>query len=90
MIPNNDINKENYLLEIINSDILDEQTKQQLIEYSNDQTIHSLLNLTFKEILFACWRIIKDHIDKNEILKILLEKDITMISHTKKGLINPK
>ena len=36
---------------IINNKILTEQTKNILFEYCNDETIYSLLNITFGELL---------------------------------------
>lgn len=63
--------KDLYFMEIMNCDVLDERGKQHLIEYCSDKTIHSILNLTFEEILVACWKIIRMHKNKSEILNIL-------------------
>jgi hypothetical protein len=63
-------------IDIISKDIIDDKTlnqttKQQLIEYCQDKTIHSLLNLTFEEILCSVWKIISEHKESDEIKKIL-------------------
>jgi hypothetical protein len=42
-----------------------------LLEYCKDETIHSILNVTFKDILFAVWSKIREHKHKEEIIKIL-------------------
>jgi hypothetical protein len=59
---------------IINDNILTDKTKEVIVEYCNDNEIHSLLNLTFKEIFIAVWSkiIINEHI--NEIKHILNEE----------------
>jgi Leucine-rich repeat (LRR) protein len=62
------------LKNIINDKILDKTTKQQLIEYCQDKTVHSLLNLTFDEVLCSVWKIISEHKESNEIKKILNEE----------------
>jgi Leucine-rich repeat (LRR) protein len=62
------------LKDIINDKILNETTKQQLVEYCQDKTIHSILNLTFDEILCSVWKIISEHKESNEIKKILNEE----------------
>ena len=51
--------------------MLTSQTKSQLIEYCNDSTIHSTLNVTFQEVLYSVWSIINNHTNKNDILNIL-------------------
>ena len=57
--------------EIINDTILDDRTKEQLIEYCQDKTIHSILNLTFDEVLRSVWNVIIKHKERDEIKKIL-------------------
>jgi hypothetical protein len=42
-----------------------------LLEYLRDESIHSILNITFGDILIAVWCKIRDHKDKEEIIKIL-------------------
>jgi hypothetical protein len=42
-----------------------------LLDYCNDKTIHSVLNVTFEEILNAIWSKIRVSEHKNEIIKIL-------------------
>ncbi len=72
----------NYLLSFkpsISDKIMFEQIKHKslvhelLLEYSNDETYHSVLNVTFKEVLLAVWnKIIEyDNDVQDEIIKIL-------------------
>ncbi len=72
----------NYLLSSkpsISDKIMFEQIKHKsllhelLLEYSNDETYHSVLNVTFKEVLLAVWnKIIEyDNDVQDEIIKIL-------------------
>jgi hypothetical protein len=42
-----------------------------LIEYCQDKTVNSLLNLTFEEVLCSVWKIISEHKEGSEIKKIL-------------------
>jgi Leucine-rich repeat (LRR) protein len=61
--------------EIIADNILNDQTKTQLIEYCQDKTVHSVINVTFSEVLLHVWHIISerknDKEESNEIKKIL-------------------
>ena len=50
---------------------LTEQTKSALFEYSNDPEIHSVLNITFSDLLTPVWNRIQIHTDAPEIKKIL-------------------
>jgi Leucine-rich repeat (LRR) protein len=59
------------LKEIIKDEILNKKTKEQLIEYCQDKTIHSILKLTFDEVLRSVWKIISEHKESKEIKKIL-------------------
>jgi Leucine-rich repeat (LRR) protein len=59
------------LNDILKDDIVSKRTKAQLVEYCEDKTVHSLLNLTFGEILVAVWKVIMDHKDSKEIKEIL-------------------
>lgn len=59
---------------IINDNILTDKTKEVIIEYCNDNEIHSLLNLTFKEIFIYVWSRILCNEHKNEIKQILNEE----------------
>jgi hypothetical protein len=62
---------ENISKEIIEDKVLTDKTKSQLIEYCQDKTVHSLLNLTFEEVLYSVWKIIKEHKESQEIKEIL-------------------
>ena len=54
--------------EIINNEILTEQTKNILFEYSNDATIHSTLNITFGELLLNVYSLA---LSNHEIFNIM-------------------
>jgi hypothetical protein len=62
---------ESVLIEVIDDKVLSKSTKSQLVEYCQDKTIHSLLNLTFSEVLCSVWKIITEHKESDEIKKIL-------------------
>lgn len=56
---------------ILSDDILTDRTKQSLIQYSDDDSIHSVLQITFEELLVAVWnRLVKNEY-ADEIKKIL-------------------
>jgi hypothetical protein len=59
------------LNDILKDDIVSKSTKAQFVEYCEDKTVHSLLNLTFGEILVAVWKVIVAHKDSREIKEIL-------------------
>jgi len=56
---------------IIASVILTEQTKRLLMEYCEDDSIHGVIGITFKELLLSVWSIAIAHKDMNEILTIM-------------------
>ena len=62
---------ENVINLILSDDILNEKIKKQLIEYSTDQSIHTVLNITFKDVLVAVWNRITIHESYAEIKRIL-------------------
>jgi hypothetical protein len=59
------------LKSIVEDKILNTQTKQQLVEYCEDKTIHSIVGITFDEVLRYVWTNISKHKDSDEIKKIL-------------------
>ena len=59
------------VVEIIKSPILTEPTKQLIMEYCEDDSIHSVLNITFKELMVNVWNIIRSHKERDNILAIL-------------------
>jgi hypothetical protein len=59
------------LKNIIDDNILDKKTKEQLVDYCQDKTVHSILNLTFDEVLCCVWQVISEHKESTEIKKIL-------------------
>ena len=42
-----------------------------IINYCEDKSVHSILNVTFEEVLQSIWSKIRDNINKEEIIKIL-------------------
>jgi hypothetical protein len=57
--------------EILNDTILTDKCKELLFEYSSNSDYHSVLLLTFKELLCHCWLTIDKLETKDEIKKIL-------------------
>ena len=65
---------------ILTDDILTQKTKELLIEYSNDIDHHSVLLITFKELLMYVWKLIESNEHKNEI-KSVMNSEITDAEH---------
>jgi len=42
-----------------------------ILTYCKEQSVHSILNVTFEEVLNSVWCKIRDNINKEEIIKIL-------------------
>jgi hypothetical protein len=57
--------------QILNDHILNTKTKELLVEYSNNDDYHSVLLITFKELLLHVWEIIEANCHKDEIKSIL-------------------
>lgn len=56
---------------ILNDEILDRNTKESLINYSNDESVHSILLVTFLDVLRAVWsRIILN--ENRDVIKSIL------------------
>jgi hypothetical protein len=66
-----EITSDNMMNEIIQNQQLNQETKNALIEYSNDSEIHSTLGITFKELLLSVWCIIRTHTERDNILEVL-------------------
>jgi hypothetical protein len=64
-------NMENLNNIIINNTFINNQTKTILFEYINCQDVHSILNITFAELLINVLSFIDQHEFKNEIYKVL-------------------
>jgi len=59
-------------IEEMKSEIVNEcMTCELLLDYCNDKNIHSVLNVTFEDILLSVWSKIKINKHKEEIIKIL-------------------
>jgi len=65
------ISIESVLKEIVDDKIIEKKVKEQLVEYCQDKTVHSILNLTFEEVLCSVWTVIAEHKESEEIKKIL-------------------
>lgn len=69
-------NEDKLLKMIINDDIL--QCKEQLIEYCNDNNVHSLLLLTFSEVLWFIMNTIENDFkeDDRKVIKTILNQEM--------------
>jgi hypothetical protein len=56
---------------IINNNFIDNKTKTILFEYISSKNVHSILNITFAELLINVLSFIDQHQFKNEIYKVL-------------------
>ena len=56
---------------ILEDKILDNEVKSLLIEYSEDKNAHSVLNLTFSDLLVSVWNRISSSNHSTEIKKVL-------------------
>ena len=70
------ITADEMISELVSSVILTEKTKRLLMEYCgqdslNANDVHSIIGITFKELLLAVWSIIRDHKDMDEICAIM-------------------
>jgi Leucine-rich repeat (LRR) protein len=57
--------------EILNNTILEDKTKEIIFEYIEDKTVHSVLNISFEELLISVYDFILNHEHKEEIFKIM-------------------
>jgi len=55
---------------ILKSSLAD-KTKSALVEYSEDLSVHTVLNISFRELLDCVWQRIENHSNKENILRIL-------------------
>jgi hypothetical protein len=65
------IDSDTMFQEILSSSILTEESKKALIEFSQDKEVHSVLGITFAELLLSVWSIIRTHTHTQEICRIL-------------------
>ena len=56
---------------IINNQYLDEHTKRLLFEYMDNKEVHSVLNITFEELLLYVYSFIERNENKEELYKIM-------------------
>jgi hypothetical protein len=56
---------------IINNQVLTQKTKTILIEYSDNTDVHSLLNITFEELLLNIYSLILKNENSDEIFQIM-------------------
>ena len=62
---------EGVLSEIINDRILTAKVKEALIEYSKDPSLHSVIEITFGDLLIPVWSRIQKHEHRDEIKQIM-------------------
>jgi len=65
------MNEEIIMNQILDDPILNTKTKELLVEYSNDDDYHSVLLITFRELLLYVWQTIETNDYKDEILMLL-------------------
>ena len=56
---------------VLDDDILTDTTKSLIVEYCEDDSVHSILNITFEELLMVVWNRVTNNDNKDEIKKIL-------------------
>ena len=56
---------------IINNQYLDEHIKRLLFEYMDNKEVHTILNITFEELLLSVYDFIEKNENKEEIYKIM-------------------
>jgi hypothetical protein len=66
-----DISLSQMMNEILSSKELTNDTKNILIEFSNDLEIHSILGISFNELLLSVWCIIRKHDNQLNILNVM-------------------
>lgn len=57
--------------EIVNNPFLSEECKKIIIEFSNDTDTHSVLNITYGELIHSVWCVIREHHDFKNICEII-------------------
>ena len=67
---------EKVLEEIINDLLLTDKVKEALIEYSRDLSLHSVIQITFGDLLIPVWSRIQKHQHKDEI-KCIMNTEIS-------------
>jgi len=65
------ITTDEMISELVASIVLTEKTKRLLIEYCEDNSVHSVIGITFKELLLTVWNIVIIHKDMDEICAIM-------------------
>jgi hypothetical protein len=81
-------NTETIKTAIINNTVLEEQTKQLLFEYMQNNSIHSILNITFEELLISVYDFIEKHEHKEELFAILNKEMIDSLCKCFTGRIS--
>ena len=57
--------------EILLNRILTDECKKAIIEFSDDNDTHSVLNITFAELMHSVWCVMRDHSDYKSLYEIL-------------------
>jgi len=58
-------------IEILDNNILLEETKREILNYCDDKEIHSIYQLTYADLLTYIWPRIINHVNRDDILDIL-------------------
>jgi len=65
------LSKEIVINHVMEDEILTDKIKRLIFEYCDDDSIHSVLQITFEELFLCYWTIITAHKDASEIKKIM-------------------
>ena len=63
--------EEDVMVQILEDSILTDESKTRLVEYSEDTSVHAVLNLTFSDMLVVVWNRINTLESRDEIKKTL-------------------
>ena len=65
------LSSERVIKDIVDDEVLTDGVKEALIEYSKDQTLHSVIQITFGDLLIPVWSRIQKHEHRDEIKHIM-------------------
>ena len=68
------MNTSQFQLNFLDDDDINQQTKEKLVEYCQDKSVHSILDVTFEEVLKQVLFAIENSEHKSEIKKRLCEE----------------
>ena len=59
---------------ILSDTILDTETKEIIIEFLRDTSVHSILNITFEEVSISVWNVIVTNANAKVIKQVLYQE----------------